>query len=187
MVCCNRTDTWAKSLVTRDGIDKLFVVQLNRKPDRCISEQYEILVNNKPVPHQLTPNFCSPLCGSGGVYEWEQDGHSFMLMYSRLGILRMMRGYRLFIDGIDVDTGLEFRAFFRQRGLLHIGFGLLMFVIGLALLLVYFFGTTNAAFMYSGISLTTFGVVHLFIGAITYFRNRRQPQDIPNNYYSMQA
>lgn len=172
MPCCGCNQSWTKSLVGRDGISRQYSVQLN-----STTKRYTILVNSKEIQHQLTSNFCSPLCGSGGAYEWQQDGHSFMLMYNNLGILRVMMGFRLFIDGVDVDTGLEFRTFFRRRGLHFVLVGLLLFAIGLVLTLVsQFSDLLPSKYLYIGCGSIFIGSVYMFIGANPFIRSYAGPQ-----------
>lgn len=182
MACCKRTHSWGTSLVGRDGAPTQYSVQLGREPDGCTAERYRILVNNQEIPHQLTTNFFSPLCGSGGAYEWVQDGHSFMLIYNSLGLFRSMRGFRLFIDGIDVGTGLQFRAFFRQRGFQFVLAGLCALIMGLGTTLAPLFmerEILGGFAIYFGYGLLAWGAVHLFMGAISFARRYAEPRYIP--------
>ena len=136
------------------------------------TETYRILVNGQEIDHKLSPNPFSPLCLSGGVYGWEQDGHRFLIMFNNLALIRELTGYRLFIDGIEVETGLEFRAFWRRRGLQFVLVGLLIMIIGAVATLLFRFAikVTNKGMIYGGYGVIGVGAVYIFLGVIPFLR-----------------
>ena len=173
--CCKTTTTWAQNL--RVGQDyRQYTVQLVRQIGYCC-ETYRIFVNNQEIEHhQLTYNPCSPLCCPGGLFEFEQDGHTFLVMYNTLSWTTAFGGFRLFIDGVDVNTGREFSAFWRRRGWQVIVLGLVFLIVGILLSPILYYALhvrIARAFRVVTYALTLTGVVYIIIGLIPILRYRR--------------
>lgn len=179
MPCFKTTDTWAKNLRTSTiGEEfKQYTIQLTRHIG-CCAEIYQIFVNGRELEHHtLSYNPCSPLCCPGGVYEWDQDGHSFMLMYNSLSFTRAFGGYRLFIDGIDVNTGRDIKAYWRRRGMQIIFLGLCFILLGVVLSLIFRYAiSTRGSPYYIGYGLVLAGVIYVIMGAIPFLRTYPQPR-----------
>ena len=128
--------------------------------------------------HGLKYNPCSPLCCAGGQFEWEQDGHAFLLMFNSLSWTNCSGGFRLFIDGVDVNTGREFSAFWRRRGWQIMFVGLVVLLIGIALLLIFHFDygiPFGYAFVFAGL----FDILLGLIPVIRYWKPRYpRPQTV---------
>lgn len=172
--CCKTTCTWAQNLKVGPEY-RQYTVQLIREIG-CFCEDYRIYVNGHELDHHgLTYNPCSPLCCGGGQYEWEQDGHSFLLMYNSLSWTNYFGGFRLFIDGTDVNTGREFSSFWRRRGWQVIFAGLVMFLLGTALSLIfhYAFSTKQRNWISIGYALVFVGLFYIFFGLIPILRYRK--------------
>ncbi|XP_068698746.1 uncharacterized protein [Montipora foliosa] len=132
------TCTWTQNLKVGPEY-RQYTVQLTRDIG-CFCEEYRIYVNGQEMKeHGLKYNFCSPLCCAGGQFEWEQDGHAFLLMFNSLSWTKLWGGFRLFVDGVDVNTGREFSAFWRRRGWQIMFVGLVVLLIGIALSLIHHF------------------------------------------------
>ena len=85
MGCHRTTTTWTQNLKVVPE-SREYTVQLVRDIG-CVREEYRIYVNGQEMDHHtLTYNPCSPLCCGGGEFEWEQDGHAFLLMFNSLSI-----------------------------------------------------------------------------------------------------
>ena len=174
MPCSTTITTWVKTL--RVGLDnRQYTVQLNREIG-CCNEAYRIFVNDREIEdHQLTYNIWSPLCGAGGQFEFGQDGHTFLLMYNSLS-WRKYGEFRLFIDGIDVDSGREFSAFWRRRGGWYIVFGLVLLILGIVLFLVFHFTLSmekSLSLLRLTAGLAVAGIVEIIIGIIPILKYRR--------------
>lgn len=185
--CCTFTQTWVRNLKIRDEY-KQFTVQLRRQIG-CYCEEYEIFVNGQQLEsHGLSYNPCSPLCCPGGEYEWEQDGHVFLLTFNSLSFTRRRGNYRLFVDGIDVVTELEYSAFWRRRGYQFMVLALFLVVIGVAWTLVFRYvvdGSQRIHFF--GYAIICGGIIAFVKGMIPVlkFRNQRYAdrflvEDTPN-------
>lgn len=177
MGCCKTTTTWAQNLKVGPEY-RQYTVQLVRDIG-CICEEYTIFVNGHAIDrHGLTYNPCSPLCCGGGQYEWEQDGHSFLLIYNSLSWTNYTGGFRLFIDGLDVNTGREFSSFWRRRGWQVVFAGLVMLLLGITLSLVfhYAFSETGRYGIPFAYALVCCGVFYICLGLIPVFRYRK-PRD----------
>ena len=130
--------------------------------------------------HKLTYNPCSPLCFNGGQFEWEQDGHSFLIIYNSLSWTNYFGGFRLFIDGVDVNTGREFSSFWRRRGWQIVFAGLVMLLLGITLsLLSHYVMPRRPAriFVSVGYALVITGVIYSLLGLIPVFRYRKPRYD----------
>ncbi|XP_029193520.1 uncharacterized protein [Acropora muricata] len=173
MGCRKSTCTWAKNL--KVGAEyRQYTVQLVRQIG-CFCEEYRIYVNGEEMEqHGLKYNPCAPLCCAGGEFEWEQDGHSFMLMYNSLSWTNFSGGFRLFIDGIDVNTGRELSAFWRRRGWQIVFAGLMCLLIGIALALTFYYALSGResyaldVFAYFMISAGLFDILWGLIAVIKY-------------------
>lgn len=177
--CCKTTSTWAQNLKVGPEY-RQYTVQLVRDIG-CICEEYRIYVNGHEMDHhKLTYNPCSPLCFSGGQFEWEQDGHSFLIIYNSLSWTNYFGGFRLFIDGVDVNTGREFSSFWRRRGWQIVFAGLVMLLLGITLsLLSHYVMPKGPAmiFVSFGYALVITGVIYSFLGLIPVFRYRKPRYD----------
>ena len=141
--------------------------------------------------HGLKYNPCAPLCCAGGEFEWEQDGHSFMLMFNSLSWTNFSGGFRLFIDGIDVNTGREFSAFWRRRGWQIVFVGLVILLIGIALSLAFHFAFPSRlkygiAFGYAFTFTGLFDILWGLIPVIKY-RNSKYDRSVAVKYTSSNA
>ena len=179
MSICHRTRTqiWVKDLQV--GLDhRRYTVQLNR--EICCGETYRLFVNNQEIEdHQLTRNRFSPLCGAGGRFEFEQDGHTFLVMYNSLS-WRMFGEFRLFIEGIDMASGRELSAYWRYYGWRTIVAGLAALIIGIVVLLVLHFADLphreHVEVFMLPLALAFVGVVRIIFGIITILKYRsRKP------------
>lgn len=65
----------------------------------------------------------------GGSYEWEQDGHRFLLMIDRVSLQDWSGKYRLFVNGIDVESGREFSSLWRRKARILLLFGLIPVIV----------------------------------------------------------
>jgi len=180
MPCFKTTATWAKNLRTNtlQGQEfKQFTVQLTRDVG-CCSEKYHIFVNGEEIEHHsLSYNPCSPLCCSGGSYEWEQEGHSFLLMYNNLSFTRAWAGFRLFIDGVDANTDRDFKAFWRRRGMQILFLGVCFVLVGIVLSLVFRFAIDNGhGPHWIGYGLFVTGLIYIVIGFIPILRKYNLPR-----------
>lgn len=181
MPCCKTTDSWVYNL--RVGQEnRLYTVQLLRKIG-CCNENYHIFVNGEErTDHDLKYNFCSPLCGAGGKYVWEQDGHQFLLMYNFHSFTNSLGGYRLFIDGIDVNTGRDFHTFWRRKGFQVIAIGVFFLLIGAALVsAVVFFYFGGYIVESIGYILAVTGIYYIILGIIPILRLRNPRAYKPTN------
>ena len=178
MGCFKKTTTWAQNLKVGPEY-RQYTVQLVRDIG-CLCEEYRIFVNGHEIDqHGLTYNPCSPLCCGGGQYEWEQDGHSFLLIYNGLSWTNWFGGFRLFIDGVDVNTGREFSAFWRRRGWQVVFAGLVMLLLGITLSLIvhYAFSVTARHWMSFAYAFVLCGVFYIGLGLIPVFRYRKPRYD----------
>ena len=173
MGCRKSTCTWAQNLKVGSEY-RQYTVQLVRQIG-CFCEEYRIYVNGQEMEeHGLKYNPCAPLCCPGGEFEWKQDGHSFMLMFNSLSWTNFSGGFRLFIDGIDVNTGREFSAFWRRRGLQIVCAGLVFLLVGIALALTFHYALSGPAkevlifFAYFAISSGLFDILWGLIPVIKY-------------------
>ena len=176
MGCRKTTSTWAQNLKVGDEY-RQYTVQLVRQIG-CFCEEYRIYVNGQEMEeHGLKYNFCSPLCCAGGEFEWEQDGHSFMLMFNSLSWTNFSGGFRLFIDGIDVNTSREFSAFWRRRGWQTVLVGLVILLLGIVLALIFYYAfssrLTYGVFFGCGVAFE--GLIYIVCGIIAVI-NYRKPQ-----------
>jgi hypothetical protein len=170
MPCCKTTITWAPNLKIGQE-HKQYVVQLKRDIGFC-SERYQIFVNDQPLEgYGLSYNPCSPLCCPGGSCEWDQDGHHFMLVFNSLSLTSAVGGFRLFVDDIDVNTGREFSAFWRRRGIQIIFLGLCFVLLGIVWSLIFRYLINNETRLYYvGYGFIVTGIIYLVLGLIPLFR-----------------
>lgn len=162
-------NTWFVTVQSIAG-PKKYTVQLSRHLG-CCQEHYQILVNNQPLQHTLKCNLFSPLCCPGGDFGWDQDGHHFLFMQNCLTTTRT-QGVRLFVDGVDVESGLEFSVFWRRRGQEFFSIGLALASIGVILALLFYFNISpgKGKVYFVGISLVVCGFVSALLGLIAIFR-----------------
>ena len=172
--CCKTTCTWAQNLKVGPEY-RQYTVQLIREIG-CFCEEYRVYVNGKELErHGLAYNPFSPLCCSGGQFNWEQDGHYFLLMYNSLSWTSYFGGFRLFIDGADVNTGREFSSFWRRRGwqVIFAGFVLLLLGTALSLIIHYALKPRKDAFLVFGYAFVISGVFYIILGLIPILRYRK--------------
>lgn len=177
MPCCKTTCTWAQNLKVGPEY-RQYTVQLVREIG-CVCEGYRIYVNGHELEHHgLTYNPCSPLCFGGGQYEWEQDGHSFILVFNSLSWTNYFGGFRLFIDGTDVNTGREFSSFWRRRGLQVMFAGLVLLFLGTTLSLIFHYALSRRTHLIAvGYAFFITGVVYILFGLIPVVRFRKPRYD----------
>ena len=169
-----RTTTWEKSIGV--GLDRRqYTVELIRQIG-CCGEAYRLFVNSQELrDHDLTYNKCSPLCGAGGQFEFEQDGHVFLVMYNSLS-WRRFGEFHLFIDGIDVDSEREFSAFWRRYGWRRISLGLVLVFFGIVLFLVLHFNLPlhlSLSLVRLPLAFAIAGIVNIIIGITIILKYRR--------------
>ena len=133
--------------------------------------------------HGLKYNPCSPLCCAGGQFEWEQDGHAFLLMFNSLSWTNFNGGFRLFIDGVDVNTGREFSAFWRRRGWQIMFMGLVVLLIGIAVSLISHYAFRprvdyGIALGYAVVFAGLFDILWRLIPVIRYWKPYPRPQTV---------
>ena len=175
--CWNRSITWVQRL--RVGMDyRDYTVRLDRQIG-CFCEAYDLYVNDQPiVDHKLTYNPFSPLCCSGGQFEFDRDGHTFLVMFDSFSWTKRFGEFRLFIDGEDVNSKLEYSAFWRRRGWQIVSLG--AFLLGVAILSVLIFvflppHTSSAARLGRIIcpAVATTGAIYLLTGITVILRQRK--------------
>ena len=169
------TEMWTPNF-TVPGEDKQYMVQLSRDIGCCGDEQNELFINGvRIVDHGYVHNRYSPLCGHGGEYEWQRDGHTFLLMFNSLACSRY-KDHRLFVDGVDVKTGREFSAFWKRYGYIYFTFGLVLFLIGVVCLVCFFAidisFPLDAKFRIA-LPLVVVGLVYVAVGLIPIHKFRR--------------
>ena len=175
MGCRKSTCTWAQNLKVGSEY-RQYTVQLVRQIG-CFCEEYRIYVNGQEMEeHGLKYNPCAPLCCPDGEFEWKQDGHSFMLMFNSLSWTNFSGGFRLFIDGIDVNTGREFSAFWRRRGWQFVSVGLVILLIGIALSLIFHYAFSSRRTFY-GYAFTFLGLFCILLGLIPVVKYRSSKYD----------
>lgn len=166
-------------------------VELTRQIGMCRNETNEIFINGeKLVNHGYVHNSLSPLCGIGGEYEWRSEGHTFLLMFNSLAFTRY-KNHRLFVDGIDVNTGLEFSAYWRHQARSYLLLGLVLFLASVLCLVCFFAidAITEVLSLESRIRilipLFVVGVSFIVIGIIPFCKFRRprygSDQMLPQN------
>lgn len=176
-LCDTRTQTWIRNI--KIGTEfKQYTVQLVRLQG-CVGEEYQIFVNDQQLEsHGLTFNPCSPLCCSGGEFEWKQDGHTFLLTYYSRRVLAMNARYgkfRLFVDGIDVNTNEEYSAFWRKSGYIKMVVAAIIFIIGVAWFLIFRYAVHSH---YQRIYIIAYafafaGILHFIKGIIEVLKFRK--------------
>jgi hypothetical protein len=106
-----------------------------------------------------------------------------MLMFNGLSFKKVMGDFRLFVDGIDVDTGKEFSAFWRRAGLHWAIVGFLMILLGALIYVIVFvildtslnrLGSMTGANWLIGV-----GVFYIIMAVILFVRYRR-PRAYPS-------
>ena len=129
--CFNDTTTWVKMLRVGSE-DRTYKVQLDRQIG-CFSEACRLFVNEREMDDlKFKYNPFSPVCGSGGRVEFEQDGHRFLLIYDSLfSFGKRLKKYHLFIDGVNAISGLEYSAYWRRRGWQLMSLASLLILVGL--------------------------------------------------------
>ncbi|KXJ29103.1 hypothetical protein AC249_AIPGENE1348 [Exaiptasia diaphana] len=126
---CQVTETWMPN------IGKPYVVRLERLPKSCgwCGEDRELFINdvkmeNFALPQPTCSNSCSPLCGPDVSFAWEDHGHRFLLQFNSITCCSE-KYYRLFVDGVDVGTGLGFSAYFKRQGFIRLVAALIFFIL----------------------------------------------------------
>ena len=179
--CCKTSTTWTQNLQVGQEY-RQYTVQLIRQIGFCC-ETYRLIVNNEEIEdHRLAYNPCSPLCCPGGQFQFEQDGHTFLVIYNSLSWTNSFGGFRLFIDGVDVNTRREFSAFWRRRGCQIVAVGLVAMIVGIVLALVFHYGIKGGRWylMFIAYSLFLTGVSYLILGIIPVLKYRRSSHDHPS-------
>ena len=132
-------------------------------------------------------NPCSPLCLPGGEYAWEQDGHSFHLIYNALSFTSGAGKHRLFVDAIDVNTNREFSSFWCRRGFQVMVLASVIILIGALWILIFRFVARSPNAAVFGVAIIVTGIIECIIGliAIVKYRNpmfdRSSTVEYPNN------
>ena len=173
-------EMWTPSLRV-PGEDRQYMVQLSRKFGCCFREQNKLFINGVQVhDHEYVHNCWSLLCGAGGEYEWQRDGHTFLLMFNGLSWSRF-GDHRLFVDGVDVNTGREFSAYWRGCGWSRFFLGFFFFLIGAAALAYSFTAETETSLIAKlcrfGFIFVSVGVIMMIVGLITLFKFRKPRYD----------
>ena len=193
MGCRKATSTWAQNL--KVGAEyRQYTVQLVRQIG-CFNEEYRIYVNGQEIEEHGLSNsglkykFFSPLCHASGEFEWEQDGHSFRLVLYALSLTTVRGEFRLFIDGIDVNSGREFSAFWRRRGWQIVSLGLVFLLLGITLALIFHYAVPSpqplqrlgVSFSFTFIFAGLFDIVWGLIPVIKYRKPRKIIDLSPSN------
>jgi uncharacterized transporter YbjL len=100
-------------------------------------------------------------------------------MYNSLSFTNSWGGFRLFIDGIDVNTGREFSAFWRRKGLQVILLGVCFLLLGAGVIVVFLFAFYGDSVLeIIGYILALSGITYIVMGTIPLmkFRNPRAYQ-----------
>ena len=118
---------------SRTWVHGNYKIELQRHINNCDrrSEAYRLFCNDQELDHELKFNAWFPYCGSGGQFYFERDGHQFLLEYDPFSWCSCYKQYRLFIDNIDVDDGIEHSAFWTRRARQVIGLGAIYLLIAL--------------------------------------------------------
>ena len=172
--CCTTTQTWVRNIKIGSEF-KQCTVQLRRQVG-CFCEAYEIFVNGQQLEsHGLTYNPCSPLCCPGGEFEWEQDGHIFLIAYNSLSLTSSFGKFRLFVDGIDANTGREYSAFWRRRGYQVMLLAMIFIIIGVAWSLIFRYAIHSGRqrIYIAGYGFIISGILELVIGLIPVLKYRK--------------
>ena len=106
-------------------------------------EERELFINdvkmeNFAMPQPTCKNSFSPLCGPDVSFAWEDHGHRFLLQFNSITCCSE-KYYRLFLDGVDVGTGLGFSAYFKRQGYIRLVAALVFFILlggGIAVVLL---------------------------------------------------
>ena len=177
MGCRKSTCTWAQNLKVGSEY-RQYTVQLVRQIG-CFCEEYRIYVNGQEMEeHGLKYDPYAPLCCTDDEFVWEQDGHSFMLMFNSLSWTNCSGEFRLFIDGIDVNTGREFSAFWRGRGLQIVFVGLVFLLLGIALSLTFHYAFPSRLYGVSfGYAIFFAGLFDIVLGLIPIIKYRNSKYD----------
>ena len=121
---------------SRTWVHGNYKIELQRQIN-CCSEAYRLFFNDQEMEdHGLKYNVWFPSCGSGGQFYFERDGHQFLLEYDPCSWGSCYKQYRLFIDNIDVDDGIEHSAFWRRRAWQTIVLGAIYLFIAVIILLI---------------------------------------------------
>lgn len=179
MPCWTTTSTWAPNIQV--GLDtKQYVVELKRDVS-CCNVDYQIFINGQELQdHGLFYSICGHLNSPGGSYEWEEQGHHFHLMHDvHLSRRTYNKYFRLFVDGIDVDTGLEFTAYWRRKAILLSALGcVLVFLAALAYILVFVVFKVNVRYLASSMGGANFlfciGVAYVIMALIIFKKYTQQ-------------
>ena len=132
-----------------------------------LRRRIDVFINGRElIEDELIDNPCSPLCGSSGRYEWQMHGHNFLLMGNNTMSFTPMK-YRLFVDGVDEDTGQEFSAFWRTRGMIFVCVGLVFFVLSAVGFAMW------PELMITNIDLAVVGLIFFIMGIIPIVRFRK--------------
>lgn len=171
MPFCRTTSTWATNLSLGEEGRKQYVVQLKRDVN-CCEDKYKLFVDNEERENHLKDNPCSPLCCKGGSYQWHEYGHDFKLVYNALSLTGVVGKHRLFIDGVDCNTGREFGEFFRRRGYQFVVFGFLILLLGVIWASVFRFLLHSATVAIVGYAFIISGLIWMITGFIPVIRYR---------------
>ena len=131
MGCSEIEEIWTPNIkVGHDFVP--YTVRLERRFVCCGREVKNLFINGKEVYDHGLSDHCywwSPLSTSGGRYEWQEHGHTFLLVYNVLSCA-CAKDHRLFVDGFDVITGHEFSDYWRCRGWLFLLCGAFLLLLG---------------------------------------------------------
>ena len=163
------TETWRPHITVR-GENKQYYVTLGRRISLLGTEKNELHINGEMVEHGLVHNRFSPICGAGGEYEWEIEGHKFLLVFNVLSC-RRLNDHRLFVDGIDVHTGLEYSAYWKRRGFLSFIIGGVFILAAIAFVVLVPFPMDLRFRIAQGAVLAVIGLPYCLAGLIVILKH----------------
>lgn len=168
---CSITQTWVTNI---ENIQKQYTIKLLAHVQCCATRMIiQIFVNGEEIQHELIDNPCSPLCGETGRYQWQMSGHNFLLMGNNT-LTWSHKKYRLFIDGIDCNTGMEFSAFWRKRGWIFSFLGAVMMILGvIGLVFIFIYEHYQDSVLRPAITFIVIGGMLLIFGLITVLKFRK--------------
>lgn len=167
------SSAWVINMKSDKGT-KQYVVQLQQTS--CCGTYYRLLVNGQEIQeHGLKLCNCYH-SSSGRSYEWDEYGHHFHLMYDGFAVTKgnqQPKYFRLFVDGVDVDTGLEFTAYWRRKakillivGSVFIFIFALVYILAIVLFIHFNVPLVHLASMVGVTVLLGFGVAFVVIALI---------------------
>ena len=175
--CKQKTEVWSPNIKVGNTYTQ-YNVKLERYFACCGQEKKHLFINDREVyDHGLSTDCRSgQLCAPPSHYEWTEHGHSFLLVFNSLSCA-FAKDHRLFVDGIDVETGHEFSKFWRCRArtFMFCGAVLLLICVGGILLTVF----KGLSFLWIPLNVVYWGLLLFITGAVVIYKVKKQTL-IPN-------